>query len=457
MIRILLDRAFDNERHYIHAVGLSTDAKPTTGIITGSKFVAVDTGAGYLFDETTGEWNENQQLSEAVAAYLDEHPEALDVAAIEAMFGDQLDAIEAEQGVLKSALNDLAPSERSKGFELYYNDAKTGYSISNKGRLQSGPGYTVYDYIVKEGEIIYLNLSDNSGNVVYVFSSQSRIGSGSSLNPDIKGEMVSTSVNGYIEVPEGAAYLFVCQSSDNSTFAVKTTLEQPAGLLKQVYDTYDTENIFPVSLDFNGRTTLGGAAYDNEIRISYVPILVPGFLSLVWCNPAYSNDPTKTVSDIYFAVCKKVTGKYVVTHKIKAQSVLRRINALTTDIYLDGKEPYFIGYYGMAPIQIPSNGYAWGRSGKYTSSDDWAVGAELSITTFNDGKSLACIPYVLETNKQLNEEVSGIKKRVFANAAFEQEKYAHFSVDDCLFWKDLIDNENNYDSCFDNSIYLIIS
>lgn len=58
MIRILLDRAFDNEHHYIHAVGLSTDAKPATGIITGSKFIAVDTGAEYLFDETSGEWNE---------------------------------------------------------------------------------------------------------------------------------------------------------------------------------------------------------------------------------------------------------------------------------------------------------------------------------------------------------------------------------------------------------------
>lgn len=107
MIRILLDRAFDNEHHYIHAVGLSTDTKPTTGIITGSKFVAVDTGACYLFDETAGEWNENQQLSEAVAAYLDDHPEAIDQAAIEAMFSDQLDAIEAEQGVLKSAIEEL--------------------------------------------------------------------------------------------------------------------------------------------------------------------------------------------------------------------------------------------------------------------------------------------------------------------------------------------------------------
>ena len=150
MIRILLDRAFDNERHYIHAVGLSTDAKPTTGIITGSKFVAVDTGAGYLFDETTGEWNENQQLSEAVAAYLDEHPEALDVAAIEAMFGDQLDAIEAEQGVLKSALSSQI---ESLGLNvLPYLKVESGF-INDRGTISTDTSANktiTFDYVKVE-------------------------------------------------------------------------------------------------------------------------------------------------------------------------------------------------------------------------------------------------------------------------------------------------------------------
>ena len=31
-------------------------------------------------------------------------------------------------------------------------------------------------------------------------------------------------------------------------------------------------------------------------------------------------------------------------------------------------------------------------------------------------------------------------------------KYVHFSLDDCTFWADLITNESNYDSCFDNSV-----
>ena len=107
MIRYLIHRPTTDGKVYAVIAGLSTDTKPTAGLITGSRFVAADTGAGYLFNETAGEWNENQQLSEAVAAYLDEHPEALDQAAIEAMFGDQLDEIEEDLGGLKSAIEDL--------------------------------------------------------------------------------------------------------------------------------------------------------------------------------------------------------------------------------------------------------------------------------------------------------------------------------------------------------------
>ena len=107
MIRRLVDQAFNSGKYYISAVGLSTDVKPTEGIITGSKFVEVDTGIGYLFDETSGEWHKNQQLSAAVQAYFEDHPEAIDQAAIEAMFGDQLDGIEEDIGGLKSAVHSI--------------------------------------------------------------------------------------------------------------------------------------------------------------------------------------------------------------------------------------------------------------------------------------------------------------------------------------------------------------
>lgn len=110
MIRRLVDQAFNSGKYYISAVGLSTDVKPTEGIITGSKFVEVDTGIGYLFDETSGQWHENQQLSAAVQAYFEDHPEAIDQAAIEAMFGERLDGIEEDIGGLKSAVTSNAIS-----------------------------------------------------------------------------------------------------------------------------------------------------------------------------------------------------------------------------------------------------------------------------------------------------------------------------------------------------------
>lgn len=45
-------------KHYIEAAGLSTDYKPTAGLVTGSLFLEVDSGKVYAFDETTDTWNE---------------------------------------------------------------------------------------------------------------------------------------------------------------------------------------------------------------------------------------------------------------------------------------------------------------------------------------------------------------------------------------------------------------
>ena len=51
MIRILKEQAFTENKKYIEAAGLSTDSKPTTGIVTGSTFIEADTGNIYVFAE----------------------------------------------------------------------------------------------------------------------------------------------------------------------------------------------------------------------------------------------------------------------------------------------------------------------------------------------------------------------------------------------------------------------
>lgn len=68
MVRILKDEAYQGEKHYIEAAGLSTDTKPADGVITGSLFLEVNTGDMYAFDEVTndGEWTKIVSLGGGV-------------------------------------------------------------------------------------------------------------------------------------------------------------------------------------------------------------------------------------------------------------------------------------------------------------------------------------------------------------------------------------------------------
>lgn len=169
MIRRLVDQAFNSGKYYISAVGLSTDVKPTEGIITGSKFVAVDTGAGYLFDETSGEWHENTQLSEAVAAYLDEHPEAVttvtDGSITKAKLDSNLQATVDDVGVLKSAITNIRTDIGAPfvsftpidGKYIFYNTEKSSNALSRSGPIA-----------VSKGDIVEFTATGYSNSVAMI-------------------------------------------------------------------------------------------------------------------------------------------------------------------------------------------------------------------------------------------------------------------------------------------------
>ncbi|MBO5970476.1 MAG: hypothetical protein J6S14_18495 [Clostridia bacterium] len=56
MIRTLKCYTYNEDNRYSELVGLSSDVKPVSGLVTGSKFTEVDTGIVYLFDEDSEEW-----------------------------------------------------------------------------------------------------------------------------------------------------------------------------------------------------------------------------------------------------------------------------------------------------------------------------------------------------------------------------------------------------------------
>ena len=51
MIRTLVKQIHEDGKNYVELACLSTDSKPTTGVITGSLALEVDTGDVYAFAE----------------------------------------------------------------------------------------------------------------------------------------------------------------------------------------------------------------------------------------------------------------------------------------------------------------------------------------------------------------------------------------------------------------------
>ena len=77
MIRALVEQTFDASKKYFVLAGLSTDSKPTTGLITGSKFLEVDTGVNYVFDEVSGTWSAStiteQEIKDEIDSWLEDN------------------------------------------------------------------------------------------------------------------------------------------------------------------------------------------------------------------------------------------------------------------------------------------------------------------------------------------------------------------------------------------------
>lgn len=61
MVRVIRTNKIGDKWHY-EVYCLSSDAKPTEDVLTGSAACEVDTGDVYLFDEVSGRWVKQMSL-----------------------------------------------------------------------------------------------------------------------------------------------------------------------------------------------------------------------------------------------------------------------------------------------------------------------------------------------------------------------------------------------------------
>lgn len=59
-IRKIEERPFEGDKTLVTFAGLSTDEKPVGKFVNGTKYICVDNGAEYMYNETANEWNQTK-------------------------------------------------------------------------------------------------------------------------------------------------------------------------------------------------------------------------------------------------------------------------------------------------------------------------------------------------------------------------------------------------------------
>ena len=117
-------------------------------------------------------------------------------------------------------------SSRKKGFERPRSTTVAKYRLKENGLCMSSSSYTLYKYCVTEGDILYLKLLEivisNVSYAVYQWQSAETVPT-SGTNSALVGTQVTGAVDTFVEVPEGATWLIVCQLTATTTFEVRST------------------------------------------------------------------------------------------------------------------------------------------------------------------------------------------------------------------------------------------
>ena len=161
MIRALVEQTFDATKKYFVLAGLSTDSKPTTGIVTGSKFIEVDTGVNYAFDEVGGTWSAStiteQEIKDEIDSWLEDNIDPDSGYALDRTLSLSNAAAPADMvGDLKSAITNI---------DVDISAYNTAFAVAGNGTWTNITSRAGYNFPVSSGDII--ELKKNAAKVYY--------------------------------------------------------------------------------------------------------------------------------------------------------------------------------------------------------------------------------------------------------------------------------------------------
>ena len=219
MIRALVEQTFDATKKYFVLAGLSTDSKPTTGLITGSKFLEVDTGTNFAFDEVSGTWSAAtitmQDIKDEIDSWLENNIDPDSGYVLDRTLSLSNAAAPADMvGDLKSAINPLIPSRLYQADEVGNMIIDAFHWLTNRKWLVNAETNKLIDSNQSNYKSFLFPVQKNTdyaftyGRYVYLIDS------------DMETALSATATEKVTTINSGNAY-FLAISFDNTSYPVE--------------------------------------------------------------------------------------------------------------------------------------------------------------------------------------------------------------------------------------------
>lgn len=227
MIRALVEQTFDQYKKYFVLAGSSQDTKPTAGVVTGSKFLEVDTGTEYAFDEASNAWialgltpeEAKAAIADEVSDWLDAHPEAtttvedgaITYAKLDASLQGSVDDVSSLKSALTQKTSIDATAKITGNREIVFASGKIDNTTSPVDTTVVADATFMCAVVdCAEGDIFTVDLYGYSPYVAYAFINSSNVPVSYSTTAQARGT---------ITAPEGAAKLILNGSVSRTVFA----------------------------------------------------------------------------------------------------------------------------------------------------------------------------------------------------------------------------------------------
>lgn len=186
------------------------------------------------------------------------------------------------------------------------------------------------------------------------------------------------------------------------------------------------------------------AGQSKGVFIPNIPIIKKsGLISLNFYN--VSNHSSWAGYPFWFILYERTSaGVFTVVDKIAVDTPSTvGVFTVETGWQITDDKIYYVGVWRAAGTYIP---YISGtietiyKAGAYDTDADILAGSELGLAGLNFANTNTLVMNIFVQQDGKHTESGIIRKRT-----------AHFSVDDAVFWSDLITNQDTYTSCFENS------